>query len=231
MTIRGGSDGEEASSGGSTREELGLDTVDVGVSGINGAVVEWHETMDAVPPGPTIVIAHEFFDAMPVHQFTRTERGWCERLVAISGDVEKGRGGSSSSGDESSRDGDESSRAFEMVLSPGLTPAGALMVPRRLEGVDASRRDGLRQLEISPRSLAIWERIAARLEEHGGAAIAIDYGEEGPLGDTLQAIRDHEFVDVLTDPGRADLSAYVDFGAMRRVIETRKTQASSATGR
>lgn len=216
--------------GGSTPEELGLDPVDVGVSGINGAVVEWHETMDAVPPGPTIVIAHEFFDAMPVHQFTRTERGWCERLVAISGDVEKGRGGSSSSGDESSRDGDESSRAFEMVLSPGLTPAGALMVPRRLEGVEASRRDGLRQLEISPRSLAIWERIAARLEEHGGAAIAIDYGEEGPLGDTLQAIRDHEFVDVLTDPGRADLSAYVDFGAMRRVIETRKNSGVECYG-
>ncbi|ACO62132.1 predicted protein [Micromonas commoda] len=164
---------------------------------------KWHETMDAVPPGPTIVIAHEFFDAMPVHQFTRTERGWCERLVAISGD---------------------------MVLSPGLTPAGALMVPRRLEGVEASRRDGLRQLEISPRSLAIWERIAARLEEHGGAAIAIDYGEEGPLGDTLQAIRDHEFVDVLTDPGRADLSAYVDFGAMRRVIETRKNSGVECHG-
>ena len=232
MTVRGGSDdSEEASSGGSALEELGLDPVDVGVSGINGAVVEWHETMDAVPPGPTIVIAHEFFDAMPVHQFTRTERGWCERLVAISGDVEKGRGGSSrESGDESSRDGDESSRAFEMVLSPGLTPAGALMVPRRLEGVEASRRDGLRQLEISPRSLAIWERIAARLEEHGGAAIAIDYGEEGPLGDTLQAIRDHEFVDVLTDPGRADLSAYVDFGAMRRVIETRKNSGVECYG-
>ena len=58
MTVRGGSDdSEEASSGGSALEELGLDPVDVGVSGINGAVVEWHETMDAVPPGPTIVLS------------------------------------------------------------------------------------------------------------------------------------------------------------------------------
>ena len=220
-----GDEGVGGSSEGSTPEELGLDPVDVGVSGINGAVVEWHETLDGVPPGPTILIAHEFFDAMPVHQFTRTERGWCERLVSMRGDLAKS---SDEDGEDEEEGGDTS--AFEMVLSPGLTPAGALMVPRRLEGVDAPARDGLRQLEISPRSLAIWERIAARLERHGGAAIAVDYGEEGPLGDTLQAIKDHEFVDVLTDPGRADLSAYVDFGAMRRVIECRKDSGVECFG-
>jgi NADH dehydrogenase [ubiquinone] 1 alpha subcomplex assembly factor 7 len=37
-------------------------------------------------------------------------------------------------------------------------------------------------------------------------------------------------VDVLTDPGRADLSAYVDFGAMRRVIECRKDSGVECFG-
>ena len=110
---------------------------------------------------------------------------------------------------------------MEMVLSPGLTPAGALMIPRRLEGMPEDVKGGLRQLEISPRTLAIWERVAARVERHGGAALAVDYGEEGPIGDSLQAIKDHAFVPVLRDPGSADLSVYVDFGAMRQVIERR----------
>ena len=193
--------------------------MDRGVSGLNGRPVEWHETIDAVPPGPTILIAHEFFDAMPAHQFTRTERGWCERLVALRGDAgakERENGADASDASDAS-----SSPGLELVLSPGLTPAGALMIPRRLERVPKERKEGLRQLEISPRTLAVWERVAARLEAHGGAALAIDYGEEGPIGDSLRAIKNHEFVDVLRDPGSADLSVYVDFGAMREVIENR----------
>jgi len=194
--------------------------------------VAWHETLDGVPNGPTILVAHEFFDAMPVHQFTRTERGWCERLVAIRGSVEAQ--GEGDEGDEidlvaegnpsdaaEDGDGEKKRPALEMVLSPGLTPAGALMIPRRLEGMPEDVKGGLRQLEISPRTLAIWERVAARVERHGGAAIAVDYGEEGPIGDSLQAIKDHAFVPVLQDPGSADLSVYVDFGAMRQVIERR----------
>lgn len=44
----------------------------------------WHDGLDAVPDGPAIVIANEFFDCLPVRQFARTGRGWCERLVGLS---------------------------------------------------------------------------------------------------------------------------------------------------
>ena len=211
-----GASAATAGAHGSTPEELGLEPIDEGVSGLGGVPVAWHETLDGVPDGPTILIAHEFFDAMPVHQFTRTERGWCERLVATRGSVAR----TQSESDEKDEDA-SGEDALEMVLSPGLTPAGALMIPRRLEGMPEDVKGGLRQLEISPRTLAIWERVAARVERHGGAALAVDYGEEGPIGDSLQAIKDHAFVPVLRDPGSADLSVYVDFGAMRQVIERR----------
>ena len=211
-----GASAATAGAHGSTPEELGLEPIDEGVSGFGGVPVAWHETLDGVPDGPTILIAHEFFDAMPVHQFTRTERGWCERLVATRGSVAR----TQSESDEKDEDA-SGEDALEMVLSPGLTPAGALMIPRRLEGMPEDVKGGLRQLEISPRTLAIWERVAARVERHGGAALAVDYGEEGPIGDSLQAIKDHAFVPVLRDPGSADLSVYVDFGAMRQVIERR----------
>ena len=217
--LNSGSSGASAATAGahgSTPEELGLEPIDEGVSGFGGVPVAWHETLDGVPDGPTILIAHEFFDAMPVHQFTRTERGWCERLVATRGSVAR----TQSESDEKDEDA-SGEDALEMVLSPGLTPAGALMIPRRLEGMPEDVKGGLRQLEISPRTLAIWERVAARVERHGGAALAVDYGEEGPIGDSLQAIKDHAFVPVLRDPGSADLSVYVDFGAMRQVIERR----------
>ncbi len=48
-----------------------------------GVPTEWHAEIDHVPPGPAIFLANEFFDALPVRQYLRTEQGWCERLVGL----------------------------------------------------------------------------------------------------------------------------------------------------
>jgi len=53
--------------------------------GSAGARLAWHSRLEEVPDGPAIVIANEFFDALPVRQFAATERGWCERLVGVDG--------------------------------------------------------------------------------------------------------------------------------------------------
>jgi SAM-dependent MidA family methyltransferase len=53
---------------------------------LSGASPTWHSSIESLPDGPCIVVANEFFDALPVRQFQRTERGWCERLVGLSGD-------------------------------------------------------------------------------------------------------------------------------------------------
>ena len=50
-----------------------------------GVSPTWHDTLDDVPEGPLLVVANEFFDALPIRQFEATERGWCERLVALDG--------------------------------------------------------------------------------------------------------------------------------------------------
>ncbi len=58
--------------------------------------------------------------------------------------------------------------------------------------------------------------LAARIGRQGGAALILDYGYEGPvLGDTLQAIHQGRFADPLATLGEADISAHVDFGAVR----------------
>ena len=36
-----------------------------------------------VPKGPAIILANEFFDALPVNQAIKTERGWHERRIQI----------------------------------------------------------------------------------------------------------------------------------------------------
>lgn len=46
-----------------------------------GRRVRWVEAVEALPPGPAIIIANEFFDALPVRQVQRTGEFWRERLV------------------------------------------------------------------------------------------------------------------------------------------------------
>jgi NADH dehydrogenase [ubiquinone] 1 alpha subcomplex assembly factor 7 len=77
--------------------------------------------------------------------------------------------------------------------------------------------------EVSPATVGFMTRLARKVAVQGGAILAIDYGYEGPaFGETLQAVRGHAFADPLEAPGETDISAHVDFGALR--------QAATAAG-
>lgn len=63
--------------------------------------------------------------------------------------------------------------------------------------------------------------IAATLAANKGVALIIDYGhDKSAPGDTLQAVRGHAFAPVLADPGEQDLTAHVDFEALRKAAST-----------
>ncbi len=64
----------------------------------------WHERFDEVPEGPLLLVANEFFDALPVRQFHRTAQGWRERMVGLD---ERG--------------------ALHLALAPGNTPFASLL--------------------------------------------------------------------------------------------------------
>ena len=76
--------------------------------------------------------------------------------------------------------------------------------------------------ERCPSGEAFAGAIAKRIADHGGAAIIVDYGYEQPIpegADTFQAVREHAYVDVLSHPGAADLTAHVNFGALAETAQ------------
>lgn len=154
--------------------------------------VDWHESLDTVPDQWMLLIANEFFDALPVHQFVRTGGDWRERMIAVEGD------------------------RLAFALAPGPTPALALL---RHLGHD---RKPAGAAELSPAGLAIATAIGARIARKGGAALIVDYGDAGRTDPafTWQAVRDHRHHDPLEAPRSADLSAHVDFGALADAVTT-----------
>lgn len=75
--------------------------------------------------------------------------------------------------------------------------------------------------ETSPVSMDISKNMAAHLSSYGGAALMIDYGDytEGErIGETLQAVKHHVYVDPLKHLGDADLTAHVDFKLLSKAF-------------
>ena len=65
-----------------------------------GAEATWRADFDAVPAGPLLLVANEFFDALPIRQFVRQDAAWRERMVGLdaAGELAFGLGPSTMSG-------------------------------------------------------------------------------------------------------------------------------------
>jgi NADH dehydrogenase [ubiquinone] 1 alpha subcomplex assembly factor 7 len=49
----------------------------------SGGEIAWHLAFNEVTPGPLLLVANEFFDALPIRQFVRTGGAWRERVVGL----------------------------------------------------------------------------------------------------------------------------------------------------
>ena len=111
-------------------------------------------------------------------------------------------------------------------LTPGLTPAAPLAdLADRLADTVAGD-----VVELCPAARPVMGALAQRIAGHGGAAVIIDYGGWHSLGDTFQAIEDHAFADPFANPGRADLTAHVDFEALARAAPALTHSALTTQG-
>lgn len=98
----------------------------------------------------------------------------------------------------------------EGKLTRGLTPPAPLAeLAHRLDDVPEG---GV--VELCPSAAPMMQALSDRIARHGGAAVIVDYGGWRSLGDTFQAVQGHAFADPFAEPGRADLTAHVDFAAL-----------------
>lgn len=147
--------------------------------------IAWHRDVGTLPERPAIIIANEFFDALPIHQAVKDRRGWRERMVGID---------------------EEGHLAF--AVHPDPIPNLAAVAP-------LATADAPEGALVEWRSDHIATELARRLTKDGGAALVIDYGYTQPkFGETLQAVRHHAYAEPLEAPGDADLTALVDFTAL-----------------
>ncbi len=155
----------------------------------------WLSSLSELADGPIILIANEFFDALPLRQFTRRDGHWHENLVSL----------------------DPEDQSFRMVVD--RAPARHTPLLDRLY----PSPDDNDIAELPSMALSLVSEIAQRLSRptakpdavQGGVALIVDYGYVPSLPQaTLQAVRGHQHHDPLTAPGEADLTVLVNFAAL-----------------
>lgn len=148
---------------------------------------KWIDGFDKVGSGPLLVVANEFFDALPIRQFVRTEDGWHERMIGTN----NGR------------------RVFG--LNPTPIPASAMPDTLADAELNAVLEVGLASGEVMNRLATTVSTQGGAI-----LAIDYGYART-QTGETLQGVRRHQYADVLDAPGEVDLSAHVDFEAIGTV--------------
>lgn len=149
----------------------------------SGARIRWTPHFD-VRDVPILVIANEFFDALPIRQYVKTARGWCERMVVV-------------------KDG-----KLDFALAPLPTPSAAIPASRA-----GAPEGGFYEVSAAATALSE-ELARGLASHGGAALfLDYGYAGLG-FGETLQAVGAHRFARPLDEPGRYDLSAHVDFTAL-----------------
>ena len=156
----------------------------------HNAHIQWVRSISDLPDMPTILVGNEFLDALPFQQWIKTAEGWMERCIT------------------------SADNALRFTTRAG-TLRDELLPPDHEEQTLGAI------FETSPQREGFVHSLADRIYKHQGAALLIDYGHlQTGFGDTFQALRDHAYVDVLSDPGTADLTSHVDFEALvKQAIE------------
>lgn len=149
--------------------------------------LHWHDTLGQVPSGVMLLLANEFFDALPSRQFCYgRDGGWRERRIGL--------------------DADGTGLVFRLAPCPEMAAELEVIAPQPAEG---------EIVELCAEARSIAEEMAARLRVHAGAALLVDYGAaEAPRGETLSALRNGASAHPLQAPGAADVSLWVDFRAL-----------------
>lgn len=164
--------------------------------------IEWLESFDALDEKPLFLVGNEFLDALPIRQFIWQDNAWRERLIACT------------------------DNQFSFV-----TPAQAGVLSNRLrEWLDKIPASAGMTVEYCEPALDFTYAIAEHIKNHGGAALLIDYGYVSDAkGDTLQAMRKHQYFEILGKPGTADITAHVDFAAIKQTAEDAGARVFGAT--
>ena len=151
--------------------------------------VTWVDNINKANSNPTIFLANEFFDALPIKQFFRKKKDWFERFVDLK----------------------EINKA---VFKEHITDIKKIEKNLKFE---ISKNQDI--IEYSPLSFKYLKDICNIIKKNDGGILVIDYGYlNSKMHETLQAVNNHKYSNVLEDIGDSDITYNINLNLFERFV-------------
>ena len=132
-------------------------------------------------------IANEFFDAIPIKQFFKKKQQWFEKFVDLNNFTHA-----------KFREEKKNIKKIEKILK-----------------FEVSKNQDI--IEYSPKTFEYLNNILSKIEKNNGGILIIDYGYlDFKMQDTLQAIKNHKYSNILKNIGDTDITYNINFSLFKQ---------------
>ena len=152
--------------------------------------ITWIEDIKINNSCPTIFLANEFFDALPIKQLFKKKEGWVERFVHFE---------------------EENKAEFKEQ------PVDISKIEQNLNFTISKEQE---IIEFSPGSFEYLKNICNLIKKNDGGILIIDYGYlDLKMHETLQAIKNHKYSNILEDIGDSDITYNINFSLFKKFTD------------
>jgi len=138
----------------------------------------------------TQFIANEFFDSIAIKQFLKKKKIWFERFVSF----------------QKQKKSFYFNKEFDMKKF------------ERKINYKISKNQSF--IEYSYLGIKYLKEISKKIKDHNGGLLIIDYGySKTKMEDTLQAVRNHKFTNVLENFGNSDITHNINFNLFKDIAK------------
>ncbi len=151
--------------------------------------IKWIAKINKIKKIPNIFIANEFFDAIAIKQFRKKNGAWFEKFVNIQ----------------------NKNRAFFFEKK--------VNIKKFEEKINFKISRNQNFIEYSELGFNYLKNISKIIKKNNGGLLLIDYGyTEKKMKNTLQAISNHKFANILENIGRIDITHNISFNLFKKFI-------------
>ena len=150
----------------------------------------WVSQINKIKKNPSIFIANEFFDAMPIKQFRKQRNIWYEKFVNL----------------------ENYSKASFIEKKTDIKK-----IEKRLNFKISQNQNFI---EYSEFGFDYLKNISNMIKKNTGGLLIIDYGYlEKKMKNTLQAVSNHKFANILDNIGGVDITHNINFELFKKFTQ------------
>ena len=151
--------------------------------------IKWLKNLNELSDLPSIFIANEFFDALPIKQFIKLKKNWYERYVQFS-----------------------NLNKLQFLDIP-------FDMQNFEKEIKLKISINQKFIEYSPLVHEFLKNIINKIKFNDGGILIIDYGyTKEHMKNTLQAVSKHAYSDVLDGFGKSDITYNLSFSLLSKII-------------